>query len=189
MGMITSRKISCTIDDELVNDKLVTFSAPCDSAGVTAVVINGTEFELVDSTCKAIGSIGNVFASGSKITLCLDVTNSKAYIMNAANTNAVAVKRIDVDNETYNVNLTLEDSAEYFFYYPVNTLALDYPKSGSMYIDFECWMNFIAGSAFVLNAPKHSRVIGTIPDFTEGNSYELSIKNGVLVFGEEAAVS
>lgn len=85
-------KISCTIDDELVNDKLVTFTAPCDNTGVTALVINGTEFTLVDSTGKSVSSCGDVFASGSKITVSLDVTNAKAYILNAANTNGTTRK-------------------------------------------------------------------------------------------------
>lgn len=179
MGMITSRKISCTIDDELVNDKLVTFTAPCDSTGVTSVIINSTEFALVDSTCKSVSSIGNAFVAGSKITLCLDVTNSKAYIMNAANTNAIAVKHRIIENETYDADITLEDNTEYEFASPVNTLTISFPSS-----NFECWLIFEAGDAFTLNTPDTSRWIGTIPDFTKYGVYEVSVKNGVFVFGE-----
>ena len=114
MGMITSRKISCTIDDELVNDKLVTFTAPCDSTGVTALVINGTEFTLVDSTGMSVSSCGDVFASGSKITVSLDVTNAKAYILNAANTNGTTRKYLvfndtSITTTSFNSDTTYDD--------------------------------------------------------------------------------
>ena len=115
MGMITSRKISCAIDDELVNDKLVTFTAPCDSTGVTALVINGTEFTLVDSTGMSVSSCGDVFASGSKITVSLDVTNAKAYILNAANTNGTTRKYL-VFNDTAVVTSAWESDATYTDY-------------------------------------------------------------------------
>lgn len=108
-------KISCTIDDELVNDKLVTFTAPCDSTGVTAVVINSTEFALVDSTGKSVSSCGDVFASGSKITVSLDVTNAKAYILNAANTNGTMRKYL-VFNDTAVVTSAWKSDATYTDY-------------------------------------------------------------------------
>lgn len=64
-----------------VTGKQVTFTAPCDSAGLTHVIVQGIEFELVDSNGNNI--VEGAFANGATVSIILNADNKKAYIQNA----------------------------------------------------------------------------------------------------------
>lgn len=102
------------------------------------------------------------------------------YLLNAAE----EVNIQFINNETYDVNITLANNTEYIFSTPVNTMTLAFPKSSGMAKFFECLLTFEAGDTFVLNIPDTARIIGKVPDFTLNVTYEMSIKNGIVIFGE-----
>ena len=64
-----------------ITGKQVTFIAPCESAGLTHIIIQNDEFELVDSSGNNI--IAGAFMSGAMVSVILNVENKKAYIQNA----------------------------------------------------------------------------------------------------------
>lgn len=74
-------------------------------------------------------------------------------------------------------NITLADNTEYRLA-DVTTLTLNYPTS-----DFECWMHlsFAASGNATVILPTGTKYIGTTPDFKNGETWEMSIKDGVVV--------
>lgn len=64
-----------------ITGKQITFVAPCESAGLTHIIIQNDEFELVDSSGNNI--IAGAFTSGAMVSVILNVENKKAYIQNA----------------------------------------------------------------------------------------------------------
>lgn len=74
-------------------------------------------------------------------------------------------------------NITLADNTEYRLA-DVTTLTLTYPTS-----DFECWMrlSFAASGDITVTLPTGTKYIGTTPDFKNGETWELSIKDGVVI--------
>lgn len=74
-------------------------------------------------------------------------------------------------------NITLTDNTEYRLT-DVTTLTLTYPTS-----DFECWMrlNFAASGNATVTLPTGTKYIGTTPDFKNGETWEMSIKDGVVI--------
>lgn len=73
-------------------------------------------------------------------------------------------------------NITLANNTEYRLT-DVTTLNLSYPTG-----NFECWMslNFAASGNVTVTLPTGTRYIGTAPDFKNGETWELSFKDGVL---------
>ena len=74
-------------------------------------------------------------------------------------------------------NITLADNTEYRLT-DVTTLTLTYPTG-----DFECWMRLtfaVSGDATVI-LPTGTKYIGTTPDFKNGETWEMSIKDGVVI--------
>ena len=74
-------------------------------------------------------------------------------------------------------NITLADNTEYRLT-DVTTLTLTYPTS-----DFECWMRltFAASGNATVTLPAGTKYIGTAPDFKNGETWEMSIKDGVVI--------
>lgn len=63
----------------------VTFTAPCDCADATALVIGENSYSIVDATQAVVtGTANNVFATGAIVELILDCENMMAYIINGA---------------------------------------------------------------------------------------------------------
>lgn len=63
------------------NGKHISFSAPCSCEGVTGVKIGDTTYSLVNSAGLDYVSNGGRWVSGAYMTVMLDVTNSKAYVV------------------------------------------------------------------------------------------------------------
>ena len=78
--------------------------------------------------------------------------------------------------------ITLADNTEYRLA-DVTTLILTYPAG-----NFECWMRltFAAEGTITVTLPAKTQYIGTAPDFKNGETWELSIKDGVVVAGKVA---
>lgn len=74
-------------------------------------------------------------------------------------------------------NITLADNTEYRLT-DVTTLTLTYPTS-----DFECWMRltFAASGDITVILPAGTEYIGAAPDFKNGETWELSFKDKVLI--------
>ena len=73
-------------------------------------------------------------------------------------------------------NITLADNTEYRLT-DVTTLTLTYPTG-----NFECWMrlNFAASGNVTVTLPTGTKYIGTAPDFKNGETWELSLKDKIL---------
>ena len=74
-------------------------------------------------------------------------------------------------------NITLADNTEYRLT-DVTTLTLTYPAG-----NFECWMrlSFAASGDATVTLPTGTKYIGTTPDFKNGETWEMSIKDGVVI--------
>lgn len=78
---------------------------------------------------------------------------------------------------TTGTNITLADNTEYRLT-DVTTLTLTYPTG-----DFECWMrlSFAASGEATVILPTGTTYIGAAPDFKNGETWEMSIKDGVVI--------
>ena len=78
---------------------------------------------------------------------------------------------------TTGTNITLADNTEYRLT-DVTTLTLTYPTG-----DFECWMrlSFAASDKVTVTLPEGTKYIGAAPDFKNGETWELSFKDKVLI--------
>ena len=74
-------------------------------------------------------------------------------------------------------NITLADNTEYRLT-DVTTLTLTYPTG-----NFECWLKltFAASGNATVTLPTGTKYIGTMPDFKNGETWEMSIKDGVVI--------
>ena len=74
-------------------------------------------------------------------------------------------------------NITLADNTEYRLA-DVTILTLNYPTG-----NFECWMrlSFAASGNATVTLPTGTKYIGTTPDFKNGETWEMSIKDGVVI--------
>lgn len=74
-------------------------------------------------------------------------------------------------------NITLADNTEYRLT-DVTTLNLSYPTG-----NFECWMRltFAASGDATVILPTGTKYIGAAPDFKNGETWEMSIKDGVVI--------
>lgn len=73
-------------------------------------------------------------------------------------------------------NIILEDNAEYRLE-DVTSLTISYPNT-----EFECWakLKFAADGDIAVTMPE-SKYIGSAPTFANGETWELSIKDGVVI--------
>lgn len=78
--------IKVTLPDSamLVDGLRVTFRAPCACSSITGITIGEDTYTLVDAMNSGRAGEGNVWATNALVTVLLDVTNKRAYILNAA---------------------------------------------------------------------------------------------------------
>ena len=102
-----------------------------------------------------------------------DVSITKNGVINALGYTPEAVSK----QVTAGSNITLADNTEYRLT-DVTTLTLTYPTG-----DFECWMrlNFAVSGDVTVTLPTGTKYIGTAPDFKNGETWEMSIKDGVVI--------
>lgn len=89
----------------------------------------------------------------------------------------VAVKPATQLITTAGENLTLADNTEYRLT-DVTTLTLTYPTG-----DFECWLKlaFAESGSITVTLPTGTKYIGNAPSFANGETWEMSIKDGVVI--------
>lgn len=79
-----------------------------------------------------------------------------------------------------NATLLLEDNTMYIAETPINALTIIYPET-----NFICSVDFTVASEGNVNITlPTSQYIGSIPTFDNGTTWELNIKNGVVVGGK-----
>lgn len=78
---------------------------------------------------------------------------------------------------TTGTNITLADNTEYRLT-DVSTLTLNYPSG-----DFECWLKltFAESGSITVTLPTGTKYIGNAPSFANGETWEMSIKDGVVI--------
>lgn len=80
---------------------------------------------------------------------------------------------------TNGAELTLEDNTEYRASEEITSLTVVYPDA-----DFICSLNFtLASEGDITITLPESKYIGGVPTFGNGETWELNIKNGVVVGG------
>lgn len=62
----------------------ITFRAPCACSSVSGVVVEGVTYTLVDAANNNRGGVSNVWASDALVSVLLDMTNKRAFVLNAA---------------------------------------------------------------------------------------------------------
>ena len=88
-----------------------------------------------------------------------------------------ALNKLFTNKVSKGSNITLADNTEYRLT-DVTTLTLTYPTG-----NFECWMrlSFAASGNVTVTLPTGTKYIGTTPDFKKGETWEMSIKDGVVI--------
>lgn len=77
------------------------------------------------------------------------------------------------------VNLTVADNTEYRFSSAVTSLTITFPTG-----NFDCWLRFTTGSSITVSLPASATYIGGAPTFEASKTYEMSIKDGVVLCAE-----
>ena len=88
-----------------------------------------------------------------------------------------ALNKLFTNKVSKGSNITLADNTEYRLT-DVTTLNLSYPTG-----NFECWMRltFASSGNVTVTLPAGTKYIGTAPDFKNGETWEMSIKDGVVI--------
>lgn len=97
--------------------------------------------------------------------------------INAQINAAMADKQDKAAQVTAGTEITLADNTEYRLL-DVSSLALSYPEG-----NFECWISLTtaADGAVTITLPPSTKYIGAVPSFANRQTWELSIKDGVVV--------
>lgn len=90
---------------------------------------------------------------------------------------AAAVSRLTPAGGT--VNLTVADNTEYRFSSVVTSLTLAFPAG-----NFDCWLKFTTGSSITVTFPSGTKYVGGAPTFEASKTYEISIKDRVVICAE-----
>lgn len=107
------------------------------------------------------------------------VVGDKTYLYDGGKEVAVTVKAQTQSVTTSDGNITLADNTEYRLT-NISTLTLSYPTG---IVNFECWMRltFAASGNITVTLPTGTRYIGNAPSFANGETWEMSIKDGVVI--------
>lgn len=95
---------------------------------------------------------------------------------------AEIVEELKPSQVTSGTSITLADNTEYRLT-DVTTLTLTYPTG-----NFESWMRltFAASGTITVTLPSETKYIGTTPTFANGETWEMSIKDGIVIAGKVA---
>lgn len=77
-----------------VHGEVLVLAAPCDCTAVTGVQIAGVVFPFYDACGNCTSDISGKFTEGSLIRVLIDVTNTRAQILNHAIMTAEQIKAI-----------------------------------------------------------------------------------------------
>lgn len=94
----------------LYHGKQVTFKSPCDSEGLTGLIVDGVTYDVVNAMGTQL--VGNSFDVGAMVSVIFDMNDNKAYVQNA-DTNAYLEnkfkEKLDKSGGTMTGHLTLSD--------------------------------------------------------------------------------
>lgn len=87
------------------------------------------------------------------------------------------IENQDIYTSSGNTSLTLVNNREYYLT-DINDLAISFPNK-----DFECWLSisFADEGTVSLSFPENAKYIGYAPQPSNGETWEISVKNGVVV--------
>ena len=74
-----------------VHGEEIVVAAPCNCSMVTGIQIAGVVFPFYDACGKCVSNVSRLFTEGSLIRVLIDVTNTRAQILNHA---ALSVEQI-----------------------------------------------------------------------------------------------
>lgn len=119
------------------------------------------------------GDKGDPGTPGAPGTPGSDASVTKANVVAALGYTPQAVST----QVTAGTEITLADNTEYRLT-DVTTLTLTYPTG-----NFECWLKltFAASGSVTVTLPTGTRYIGSAPSFANGETWEMSIKDGVVI--------
>lgn len=118
------------------------------------------------------------------------VVNSHATELETLNTNLTSVMRgLDIVNQVNN-SVTIRANVLNRWTSPMSSISVTFALENVNKVS-EYMLEFTCGSAsFTLTLPSGVRWAGEEPDFTLGNTYEISIQHNLAIFAEwEAAQS
>lgn|GEM_PF-409056 len=133
------------------------------------LLYNGTEAGLKGEK----GDKGEPGTPGAPGAPGSDATVTKANVVAALGYTPQAVSA----QVTAGTEITLADNTEYRLT-DVTTLTLTYPTG-----NFECWLklSFAASGSVTVTLPTGTKYIGNAPSFANGETWEMSIKDGVVI--------
>ena len=176
---ITAAKV--TAYDAHVADTTIHVTANDKTAwnGAVDAIDKGTVYAVDNGEGLSISDRG-IGGATHKITL-IEIPESK---LSMTFRNKVDHKLDKPDEVGTGTNITLADNTEYRLS-DVTTLTLTYPSG-----NFECWLHlkFAASGTITVTLPTSS-YIGSAPVFANGETWEMSIKDGVVVAGKVEASS
>ena len=106
-------KIALTLECSPVNGKQISFFAPCNSNDSEALVLNGIEYQIVDSDGVGVAGINGVWDSGALVSVIVDTNSHKAYIQNPSFTSELvgAYSKTQVLSDDTKTRFGLDTSA------------------------------------------------------------------------------
>ena len=133
-----------------------------------------TSLGKADTALQSISGGTGISVSGNAVSL--DSTTQTTL-------SEVAGKQNAPSQVTTGTNITLADNTEYRLT-NVTTLTLTYPSG-----NFECWLRLTFASSGTINVtlPNTSTYIGSAPTFANGETWEISVKDGIVVAAKVTA--
>lgn len=172
-GASTAEDISYTISEDIQNE----FPDP---GGTSSISLQDLlDYSILPAVEKAHehsnkSVLDNLSVSNGK----LQYNNSDISVTKDNVVAALGYTPKAVSQEVYfpGSNITLEDNTEYRLT-NVTTLNLSYPTG-----NFECWMrlSFAANGDATVTLPVDTKYLGAIPNFKNGETWELGFKDKVL---------
>lgn len=188
-GAATAEDISYTLPDEV---KTTFPDIELESDTVKSGLDTAIYYALAGMYAKYIGVTLQGAAGTVDVSLQNFINNTYIPVANKAHEHdnksildEITAEKVNIwDNKqakpsqvTSGTTITLADNTEYRLT-DVTTLTLTYP-TGS----FECWMRltFAASGDITVSLPAGTKYIGSVPAFQNGETWEISVKDGVIV--------
>lgn len=130
------------------------------------------------------GELGQILKIGTTGKMWVDVGSAISFntAYNASTNKAATMSDVNVKQNipsqvTTGTDITLADNTEYRLT-NVSNLTLSYPQG-----NFECWMRITTASSGTIsvNFPSTTRYIGNPPLFEANETWEISVKDGIVV--------